>query len=163
MVESLKKRCVEFFTESSKINGFDDFTAKIVGVLYMEPKEISMEGLADRIGYSLSGVSTALKPLVNMGFVKRIKKPGSRKVFVYMDKNLLGTWHELMTKKYEMILLKAKHTFPEIIGDYKKKPQKNEEKEFKIAEDYYKMILDFEKVMLKFIRMLEALETKRKI
>ena len=103
-----KEKSIEFFRDAMKVNGLDDISSSIIGVLYMEPKEISLDEISQKTGYSLSGVSTAMKMLSNMGCIKRIKKPGSRKVYFFMEKDILGSMIQLMRRKYDNILLKAK-------------------------------------------------------
>jgi len=154
-----KERGIEFFRDAMKVNGFDDLSALIIGVLYMEPKEISLEELAQKTGYSLSGISTAMKMLSNMGCIKRLKKPKSKKVYFYMEKDILNSMLQVMKKKYTNILLRAKDEMPEIIKDYKKSDPKSNG--LKIVEDYYNMVLDFEGMMLKMIDMMEKMQKKR--
>ena len=43
MVESVRNEFIELMARNFKQNGFDDCTSKIVGTLYIEPKEISLE------------------------------------------------------------------------------------------------------------------------
>ena len=128
----------------------------------MESEVISLDELAKRTGYSLSAVSTSMKSLVNAGIVEKSRKPKSKKIYFYMQKSMIDLWLQIMKKKHTNILLKAKDVFPDLIKEYKEKKPKDSEKELEIIEDYYGQILDFEDIMVKFIKMLEDLQAKRR-
>ncbi len=160
MVESARNEFIELMARNFKQNGFDDCTSKIVGIIYIEPKEISLETVSDKTGYSLSGVSTAMKLLVNMGIIKRIKKPKSRKVYFFMEKDMVACMLDHMKKNYELSLLASKEVLPKIIDRYKIKRQESSDEELKIIEQYYKQVVAFEDVMKNFIAELEHLQHK---
>ncbi|MCK5042420.1 MAG: hypothetical protein KAJ20_03300 [Candidatus Aenigmarchaeota archaeon] len=160
MVESARNEFIELMAHNFKQNGFDDCTSKIVGALYIEPKEISLETVSDKTGYSLSAVSTAMKLLVSMGMIKRIKKPHSRKVYFFMEKDMVACMLDHMKKNYELSLLMSKEALPKIIDKYKMKRQESSDEELKIIEQYYDQIVAFEDIMKNFIEALENLQNK---
>jgi len=160
MVESARNEFIELMAHNFKQNGFDDCTSKIVGALYIESKEISLETLSDKTGYSLSAVSTAMKLLVNMGMIKRTKKPKSRKVYFFMEKDMVACMLDHMKKNYELSLLMSKETLPKIIDKYKMKRQESSDEELKIIEQYYDQIVAFEDIMKNFIEALENLQNR---
>ncbi len=158
MVESARNEFIELMARNFKQNGFDDCTSRIVGTLYIEPKEISLETLSDKTGYSLSAVSTAMKLLVNMGMIKRIKKPKSRKVYFFMEKDMVACMLDHMKKNYELSLLASKEALPKIIDRYKMKRQDSSGEELKIIEQYYDQVVAFEDIMKNFIEALENMQ-----
>lgn len=161
MAKAPKEEFIELMIENCKVNGLDNLTSKLTGILFIEPKEISLEELSKKSGYSLSGVSITLKFLERIGFVKKIKKPKSRKVYFYMDKDISKIGLEIMKKKYEGIILRSKKILPEIIKEYKK--QKNYDKEeLKIIERYYHQIIKGERVLKKLIFLMEKLKGGKK-
>lgn len=160
-----KEEFIQLMTDNVKVNGFSDLTSKIIGILFAEPDEISLEELSKRTGYSLSSISTEVKITERMGLVKRIKKPGSRKVYFSVERDFMKTVLELIKKKQENIVLKSKGILPGIIKNYKsKKLSKKEKKELRVVEDYYKTILAaeklFEKMMEMFIKYKMEVEQK---
>ncbi|NOQ38591.1 hypothetical protein GQ472_06950 [archaeon] len=160
MVESARNEFIELMARNFKQNGFDDCTSKIVGALYIEPKEISLETVSDKTGYSLSAVSTAMKLLVSMGIIKRIKKPKSRKVYFFMEKDMVACMLDHMKKNYELSLLMSKEALPKIIERYKSREQEIFGEELMIIEQYYNQVVAFEDVMKNFIEALESLQHK---
>jgi len=149
-----KEEFIQLMVENTKVNGFSDLTSKIVGVLFAEPTEIPLEEISKRTGYSLSAVSTEIKLPERIGFVKRIKKPGSRKVFFGIERDVNKILMNIMKKKQENIILKSKEILPGIIKKYKsKKLSQKEKQEFKIIEEYYRTIIRTEKLFEKMMKM----------
>jgi HTH-type transcriptional regulator, osmoprotectant uptake regulator len=153
MKDNLKDKCVDFFVEVGRINGFDDLSARIFGVLYMEPNEICLENIAEKTGYSISAVSTAMKLMSNIGIIHRMKKPKSRKVYFYMGKEIHEITLQIMKKKCDALFARAKLFFPGVLKEYKKRKIKLQEQ--KIVEDYYGEMLVFEGVLKKMMQLIE--------
>jgi len=158
---SPKNEFIELMTENSKVNGLDELSSRIIGILFIEPEEIALDELAKRTGYSLSAISTAMKFIERAGIVKRSKKPKSRKVYFYMEKDILAMWIQLMRRKYENIILPSKHKLPKIIEKYKLEKSENSEEELRIVENYYKQVLLSERLIKDSINTLEQYEVKK--
>lgn len=80
-VEEAKRIMMEHFANTARRFGLSELYGYIYGVLFFEDEPLSLGEIAERTGYSLSHVSTALKLLENIGLVKRIKKPGDKKAY----------------------------------------------------------------------------------
>lgn len=150
-METAKKDFIELLTNSHKSHGLDDLTAKSVAILYAEPHEVSLEELAKKTGYSLSSLSTSMKMLERVGFVKRIKKPKSKKLYLYIEKDLMSTFIDMTKKKVELSLIPSIKQLPDIIAKYKKGPSD----ERLIVENYYQQIQRLKKIMTVQIEMME--------
>lgn len=151
--KSPKQEFIEYIIELNRIKGLDDLSSKIIAILYAEPKEISLEELAKRTGYSLSAISTSTKLLEKLGTLKRIKKPKSRKVYYYLEKEIMKKFLKLWKNRYKKLFSLGKKKVPKIIKEYKNK--KSSKQELDIVETHYKQLLKMEKVMKKFIEALE--------
>jgi DNA-binding transcriptional regulator GbsR (MarR family) len=155
MMQSYKNAFIELIAENSKVNGFDELSSKLISILFIEPEEIALDELARRTGYSLSAVSTALKFIERAGIVKKSKKPKSRKVYFYMEKDMLAMSLQIVRREYEKILLPSKQKLPKIIELYKQDSSKISGAELRIVEDYYKSLLFFEQILKEFIEKFE--------
>jgi len=162
MTESPKNEFIELIAENSKVNGLDELSSKIIGILFIEPEEVALDELANRTGYSLSAVSTALKFIERAGIVKRTKKPKSRKVYFYMEKDMLAISLQITRRKYEKIILPSKQKLPKIIEKYKQESTKESGEELGIVENYYKEILFFEQILKEFIETFEQYGVNKK-
>ncbi len=157
-----KNEFIELIAENSKVNGLDELSSKIIGILFIEPEEVALDELANRTGYSLSAVSTALKFIERAGIVKRTKKPKSRKVYFYMGKDMLAISLQIMKREYEKIILPSKQKLPRIIEKYKQESTKESGEELGIIENYYKEILFFEQILKEFIETFEQYGVNKK-
>ena len=161
-MEELEKEFMEFFSRLFKYYGFNDLSAKVVGILYLEPKEVAMEDIAKKTGYSLASISNTMKILENIGLVQRIKKPGTKKVFFYMEKDLVKLNIQKINMAYEHLTKPMKKDLPQIINKYKHrvKDEKSRQK-LQIIENYYTQVLQFERILQHWMEELEELSNSR--
>ncbi|UCC91503.1 MAG: hypothetical protein JSV39_04300 [Candidatus Aenigmatarchaeota archaeon] len=159
MGKSPKEEFIELMTQIQRAKGLDELSSRLIGTLFIEPEEISLDDLARETGYSLSAVCTSMKFLERTGLVKRFKKPGSRKIYFSMEKemsSLLTGVIKILEKNISML----KSRIPGIIERYKLEKSKGSKEELKIVENYYKQLLMFEKIMKKMAEMLEECQAK---
>jgi len=157
-----KEEFIELMTENCKVNGLDELSSKIIALLYAEPREISLEELSKKTMYSLSAVCTAAKLIERIDLIKRIKKPGSRKAYFYMEKDMSIFSLDLMKKKYEKIIIPTKQKLPSIINKYKKEKSEKSRQELKIIENYYKEVLVCEEIIKNIIEIVNKVRNKLK-
>ncbi|USH00837.1 MarR family transcriptional regulator [Thermococcus argininiproducens] len=100
-VERAKKIMMDHFANTARRFGLSELYGYIYGVLFFEDEPLSLGEIAERTGYSLSHVSTALKLLENLGLVKRIKKPGDKRAYYTAIKNIREWRKEAYYKKIE--------------------------------------------------------------
>jgi len=151
--ESPKKEFREIVYESCKAIGLDDFPSRLISVLQTEKEGISLGELTIITGYSLSNLSTTIKGMEDKQMVKKFKKPGSRKIYVVMDKNITSFFIELQKKRYQQSLKPSMKKIPEIIERYK--DNKEFEEELNMIQDYFSQIKFLADETKKFIDALE--------
>ena len=100
-VDEAKRIMMEHFADTARRFGLSELYGYIYGVLFFEDEPLSLWKIAERTGYSLSHVSTALKLLENIGLVKRIKKPGDKRAYYTAIKNIREWRKEAYYKKIE--------------------------------------------------------------
>ena len=139
--------------------GVDCLTGKAVISLYLEPKELSLEKLADMTGYSLSTMSTKMKLLERIGIVKRIKKAGSRKAYYYMEKDIRKLMITKLHYALQSEIMPVKMSLPAIIERHKKSinASKDERKKKMLQnmENYLEQMTMFEKLIKETIQKLQ--------
>ncbi|MFW6013954.1 MAG: GbsR/MarR family transcriptional regulator [Candidatus Nanoarchaeia archaeon] len=148
-MKQLDKELLEFTEQVFRNLGLDALSSKLIGILYPEPKEMSIEMLAKKTGYSLASVSTKMKFLENVEFVRKVKKPGSKKVYYYMEKDAL----KMLDTKFEKVLHAevdpVKEHVPKLISKYKdKKLDEKSKKKLEIMKNYHKQMLQLEKILI---------------
>lgn len=159
--KSVKEEYIEFIYSIQKIKGLDDLSAKLIGNLYIATEELSLEELSKKTGYSLSAVSTSLKSMRKMGFVNKMRKPGSKRAYFYMEKDIVSKFRDILKERYKKIFSISKKKLPKIIEKYESDKSKTSKHELLIVKNNYKQLLALEKVMSEFLKKWE--EASRKI
>jgi DNA-binding transcriptional regulator GbsR (MarR family) len=153
---SLEDEFIEFLSGVFQNFGLDQLSSKLVGIIFLEPEEVSMEDLAQRTGYSLASLSNKLKTLEASQMVKRVRKPGTKKAFYFIEKDV----HEIMRRKmqamYNQFITPAKTALPNIISRHKgSKMTKDEKQKMDIITNYHRQLLEVEKCLVKHMKELE--------
>ena len=99
----LENRILNTFADVATSIGYSPLHGKIIGVLLVEQKPMSLQGLARKTGYSSSMVSLSLDLLDVLGVIKKVKKTGDRKLYVEISGDLL----ECLKKAFVMKLEKS--------------------------------------------------------
>ena len=159
--EQFEKDVLELYTGIFTKYGLDNASATIFTLLYLEPEEISMDDLAEKSGYSLSGVSTKLKFMENMGLITSIKKPGTKKLYYYMDKSLKDLMIGKLRRAIEVEIHPTLQRLPVLLTKYQKDFQESKDerfkKQYKNIKNYYEEMVKFEKMMHSIIEELGRL------
>ncbi len=157
-MDELDKDFIEMY-QGFGFTGLDDLLLTIFAKLYIEPEEMAMDDLAKETGYSLASISNKVKVLESMGVIKRIRKPGSKKIFLYTEKDFVKIIKNNLMKKEEYCIKQVKEKVPDLIKKYKNKVRSDrEKKKLKILDDYYNQILKFEKIIIIIRKEIEKIE-----
>lgn len=153
-MEELNKEIMALFQEMGRGQGLnDDLLMIIFSTLYLEPEPIAMEELAKKTGYSLASISNKTKLLEPIMDITRTRNPGSKKIYLYMEKNILNIWKDALLKKEEHVINKVKEKLPTILKEYKSKAKtEKDKKKLKIMENYYSQVLIFGNIINKIIK-----------
>src|SRR4030043_1072928 len=160
-MDGLSKDFLEFFQTAAGLQGIDSSTGTIMGVLFMEPEEISMEELAEKTGYSLALICNKVKILEPSGIVKRIRHPHTKKLFLCMEKDMSQIIKSTLLTKQKSVIALGKEKLPEFIKKYKNEKLTDEQKKkLMIVEHYYHDLLQFEIMLNQMVKKLDELDFK---
>lgn len=156
-MEGFEKDVTELFCEMGKGQGINDFLLmKLFAKLYLSSEPIAMEDLAKETGYSLASVSNKTRMLGPLFNIRKIKKPGSKKIYLYMDKDILSLLKRVLIMKEEQVVKKAKEKIPLILKEHRRKAKSYKDKEkIRIMEGYHEQILKFEKILKRILIEIE--------
>lgn len=145
-MKELEDKFIEIVNEACSLTGMDKSDSALFAKLYVQPGEIFMEDLAKETGYSLASISNKIKMLEQTDLISKKTGPGTRKISIYMKKDLLKFFKDIFAKKnYKLKIIKEK--IPDLIKEFKSKAKTTEnKKKLKIFEDYYKQLLKFDKL-----------------
>jgi HTH-type transcriptional regulator, osmoprotectant uptake regulator len=128
--------------------GLDNVTCKLFSMLYLELEPVAIDELSSVTGYSLATISNKMRLLEGIGFAQRVKAPKSKKVFYFVEKNFISLMNKKLDKMKEIEIRPAKEIIPAIINKFKNKKFSEKMKlKYEIIQNYYKQILEIEKII----------------
>jgi len=86
---SVEDEVFSIFSELASTLGYSPIHGKIIGALLVAGRPLPLQELAARVRYSAGMVSLSLDLLEVLGVVKKVKKPGDRKLYLKMEGDLL--------------------------------------------------------------------------
>jgi DNA-binding transcriptional regulator GbsR (MarR family) len=144
---------IEMVKQIGLYSGMDELTTTIAGRLYLEPEPVAMEELAKETGYSLASISNKTKFLEQVRIVKKTRKPGSKKIYLYMEKDIAKIIRENLNTVLNARIKTAKESMPLIIEEYCAKARtEKDKKKLRILEDYYAQVCKFELILKDVIK-----------
>lgn len=87
-LESLRRNIIDKIAKVSELWGLDESVGIVFGVLLFSSKPLNLEEIAKLSNYSVSSVCQKMKLLENLGYVKRMKKRGSKKSAIKLNTTL---------------------------------------------------------------------------
>ncbi|SFM85214.1 GbsR/MarR family transcriptional regulator [Methanolobus profundi] len=153
--ESAKDEFTELLTQNLKAMGFDEISSKILAFLFFETEEMSLEEISVETGYSLSAISTAMKKLSQYHILKRFTRPGSKKVFFILEKDLISLSTQMLRMRYESIFPLTKKILPGIIREYEQKGPGSIEDDLEVIKAYYGQMLELENIYGKLLEIMD--------
>jgi DNA-binding transcriptional regulator GbsR (MarR family) len=156
-MSELDKEAMQFM-HGLNMEGMDDTSKAIFYNLYLESEEMPMEELAKRTGYSLATVCNKIKFLEHTGLLKKTRRPGSKKIFVYMEKNFLESTKRHFISQHEPFIRTIKEKLPAIIEKHKNKAKsEDDKKKMKLLENLYKQAIKLEMLTEAIIKKIDEL------
>ncbi len=160
-MKQLEKRITDYMTTTFKSIGMQELAARVMSLLYLEPGYIAMDEVAKRTGYSLASISTTIKMMEGLGVLQRSRKPGTRKIYLYMEKDLAKLNISKIKVFQDKFVKRADVSMPEFIQKYKQEAKDKESiQRLHIIENYYAQLAEFGKLMNVWLRDLEKLSRK---
>ena len=160
-MESIDRQFIEFYRAIGRSYGFDDLTTLIYARLFIDPDEIAMEDLAKETGYSLASVSNKLKVLETSGVVTRRTRPGTRKVYVYADKDMRKSMISFFVQYQKGEVVRVKEEIPRMIEELEEKNLGNREKaQAGILKKYYNDTVALDRIITQLMTTLDNRQKK---
>jgi DNA-binding transcriptional regulator GbsR (MarR family) len=97
--KSVGEGVLSIFSELAGMLGYSPIHGRIIGALLAETKPVSLEELARRTSYSTGMISLSLDLLEVLGAIKRVKKPGDRRLYVQLEGDLLTILKRAVTTR----------------------------------------------------------------
>lgn len=172
-IEEARRIMMEHFANAARRFGLSELYGYIYGVLFFTDEPLSLGEIAEKTGYSISHVSSALKLLESVGLVTRIKKPGDKKAYFTAIKNLKewrkAAYYNKLLEDVRQTRINVQKALEEIKNDKSEEAKKIREKlkfmlkRNEITERIIKLLIksDEENLLEKLILCLHELEKER--
>lgn len=100
-IHEIEKKIFNTFSELARSMGFSPIHGNIIGSLIVGGGSLSLQDMAKKTGYSISMVSLSMDLLEIIGIVKKVKKPGDRKLYIELDGDLLESLKKIFLIRVE--------------------------------------------------------------
>lgn len=152
----LEEEFVDFFSGLFSGFGLDQLGSRLTSIIFLEPGEVSMDQLAEKTGYSLASLSNKLRHLESLNMVRRVKKPGTKKSFYFIEKDVYAIMHRKLQAIQDRFITPAKNHIPAMIDKYSNAKLKADEKQkLEIIKGYFRQLLEVDECMQRTKKELE--------
>jgi DNA-binding transcriptional regulator GbsR (MarR family) len=148
--EEIKEKIYSAFANIAKSLGYSEVYGRIIACLIIHEEPVSLSEVAQQTGYSPPMVSLSIDFLETVGMVKRVKRPGDKKLYLQSSGNLLDGLKKVILVKIQNSVSTSLKEFEEYrkeIKELKKKESKNLfkaidllEKEIRKMDEYVKIL-----------------------
>ena len=105
-MENVEEKIFRTFASVASSLGYSDVHGRILAVLLVADKPLSLQELSKKTGYSDSAISLSLDLLELVGIIRKRKNVGDRKLYVILEGDLLeGLRRALMLKLQKDIVV----------------------------------------------------------
>jgi len=146
----IKEKIYSTFSSIAKSLGYSEVYGRIIACLLINEGPVTLSEVSKETGYSSPMVSLSIDFLENVGMIKRIKKPGDKKLYLQSDGNLLDGLKKVILAKIEKNVSNSLEEFDEYRSKLKRMNNKDSEKLLKaieILEREIKKMDDYVKVL----------------
>ena len=143
--KEIEKKILDTFAEVAGSIGYSPLHGKIIGVLLVKGRSMSLQELAKQTGYSSSMVSLSLELLEVLGVVKKVKKTADRKLYIELSGDLLECLKKAFVMRLERSIAQSLREFESIRKSARGDANASKtlsvlEKEIKRLETYIKLL-----------------------
>lgn len=143
--KEIENKIFSTFSEIASSIGYSPLHGKIIGVLLVEDKPVSLQVLAEKTGYSTGMVSLSLDLLEILGVIKKVKKTADRKLYIKLDGDLLECLKKAFLIKLEKSIQDSLTEFGKNKEELKNLKEEDKEKALKTINILEKEIKRLEK------------------
>jgi len=125
MKRDIKNKIYSTFANIANSFGYSEVYGRIIACLLTHDNPVTLSDVAKETGYSPSMVSLSIDFLETVGMIKRVKKPGDRKLYLQSNGSLLDGLKKAILVRIEKNISNSLQEF----DDYKKELKRVKGKE----------------------------------
>jgi DNA-binding transcriptional regulator GbsR (MarR family) len=146
----IREKIFSTFADVAKSLGYSEIYGRIIACLLVHDEPVPLTEVARETGYSSSMVSLSIDFLETVGMVRRVKKPGDRKLYLQSTGNLLDGLRKA-------ILLKIEKKIPSSLQEFEKYEKELKQLEGKESKRLLKAMKTLEKEIKRMYRYVKVL------
>ncbi len=149
-VDNIKEKIYSTFANIAKSLGYSEVYGRIIACLIINERPVTLSEVSKETGYSSPMVSLSIDFLENVGMVKRVKRPGDKKLYLQSDGNLLDGLKKIILVKIQKSVSNSLEEFNKYKSELKEISNKESDKllkaietlerEIKKMDDYVKIL-----------------------
>ena len=153
----LDNEFIDIFKEVSIHQGFDHLMSEIFALIYISPEEVTLEDISIKTKYSLASISNKIKFMEELGLINKYTKPGSKKIYLNVERNIFKLSRDNLLNQKNKSLLKVKELMPNLIEKYKQNLSQENKQKLKYIEDYYQQMILSEQLIDNLVKEFDKL------
>ena len=139
-IHEMEKKIFNTFSELAKSMGFSPIHGTIIGSLIIGGRSMSLQDMAKKTGYSISMISLSMDLLEILDIVKKVKKPGDRKLYIELRGDLLESLKKIFLMRVKKGISGSLADFEENKKRLKDLKGSNKEEVLRVMESLEKEI-----------------------
>jgi DNA-binding transcriptional regulator GbsR (MarR family) len=151
--KNLEEKIYSTFSEVASSIGYSPLHGRIIGVLLVKGRALSLKELAKETGYSTSMISLSLDLLEVLGVIKKVKKTADRQLYITLQGDLLEILKNAIVTKVTKSVSNTLADFQESRADLKSLPSEQRKETERTLDVLEKEI----KRLDRYIRLLEKM------
>jgi len=154
----IEKEIYSTFANVASSIGYSELHGRIIAILLVEQRPLSLQEIAKKTGYSLSSISLSLDLLEILGMIKKIKKPADKKLYVKLEGDILSGLKKAFILRVQKNVVETLQKFEEYKSELRKSKDKDARKTLKILKTLENEVKRLER----YINILEKIQLPKK-
>jgi DNA-binding transcriptional regulator GbsR (MarR family) len=150
----IKEKIYSTFADIASSLGYSEVYGRIIACLLIHEGPVALNDISKETGYSASMVSLSVDFLETVGMIKRVKKPGDKKLYLQSNGSLLDGLKKAIIVRIDKSVSNSLQEFEKYKKEIKKLKNKESEKLLKAVEILEKEI----KRMNNYIKVLSKIQ-----
>lgn len=146
--EEVKAKIYTTFANTAAGLGYSEVHGRIIACLLINENPVPLSVIAKETGYSSSMISLSLDFLESLDMIKRVKRPGDRRLYIAMNGDLLNGLKRAILMKLEKSIVSSTEEFEQYRKEIRAMPDGEKllrkidvlEKEIKRLDRYVRLL-----------------------
>ncbi|HLR69740.1 GbsR/MarR family transcriptional regulator [Virgibacillus alimentarius] len=108
-IDDVKSQFIEKITDNMHSFGVSTTVGRVLGIIYMERKPMTLDELSNETGMSKTRMSQVVREMIDLNIASRVFRKGVRKDLYEVEQDYYQTFVSLFTSTWHKAINKNKH------------------------------------------------------